>query len=499
MAQINGRKLLAIAVDAAEPTFVRRLLEQGEMPALRSLLRSGRWLRVKSPARIGSASVWPTFISGKSPRDHGVYGEWLWDPAAMNLSRYRSDHVTPFWKSLVERDCSLGILDVPFMPLLGLSKGFEISEWGPHDIVDVQTHVSPAPIADIVAKHSPHPLQSHVEVSGPHDYEALEKVGTACLAGITARGELAHALLAETEPQLALIGFSEIHHSAHYLWHKVEADHPAYHGTLGQLVTTRPCMNDLYRELDRQIAKLMTAVDPKTPVMVFSLHGMRPARGTPSFLAPWLCELGYARFQDWRTQSWHDRARSCFAGLKRASPAAFKKIYYHMAPRAITYQLAQSTILPRYDWTQTRAFALPTDQHGWIRINLAGREAHGIVPADQYVETCARLERELRDLHDIDGRELVSDVIRVAENAGAAMGQRLPDLVVHWSDAVFAAPLRIAGQSVKAVATGQKYVGQHSLEGFCVLQNLDAEVKSSELRTEEFGDLIRRVLTNGNH
>ena len=29
------------------------------------------------------------------------------------------------------------------------------------------------------------------------------------------------------------------------------------------------------------------------------------------------------------------------------------------------------------DWSQTRAFALPSDQHGWVRINLRGREAQG--------------------------------------------------------------------------------------------------------------------------
>ena len=492
MDHTNGRRVLAIAVDAAEPTFVRHLIDRGEMPALKSLLSSGRWLRVKSPAGVGSASVWPTFIAGQSPQVHGIYGEWLWDASTMSLSRYHSNHVIPFWKGLVESGVSVGVMDVPFMPLIGLSNGFEISEWGPHDIVDIQTTISPDSIANVVEKFSPHPLQTHVEISGPHDYEGLEKVGNACLHGVTARGNLTRALLAEAKPQLALIGFSEIHHSAHYLWHKVEPDHSAYK-EFGALTTTRPAMLDIYRELDRQIAELMSTVTPETSVMVFSLHGMRPAHGTPSFLAPWLCELGFARLLDWRTQSWRDRARSCFANLKRHSPAAFKKFYYKMAPRSLTYQLALPTILPRYDWEHTRAFALPTDQHGWIRINLIGREARGIVPADRYEETCEQLDHALRGLRSDQGDLLVQDVVRTAPNIDAAMDQRLPDIVVHWSDAVFPAPLRIAGCNVKTEPTGQKYVGQHSLEGFCIV-NSAAQVEGDEVRAENFSSLLTRML-----
>ena len=55
MDHTNGRRVLAIAVDAAEPTFVRHLIDRDEMPALKSLLSSGKWLRVKSPAGVGSA------------------------------------------------------------------------------------------------------------------------------------------------------------------------------------------------------------------------------------------------------------------------------------------------------------------------------------------------------------------------------------------------------------------------------------------------------------
>jgi hypothetical protein len=87
----------------------------------------------------------------------------------------------------------------------------------------------------------------------------------------------------------------------------------------------------------------------------------------------------------------------------------------------------------------------------------------------------------------------VHDVIRVAPSVEAALDQRLPDIVVHWSDSVFASPLRIAGSKVKTDAIGQKYVGQHSLEGFCIVNGAN-DVDGDEVRAEDLHLLIEKAL-----
>ena len=97
MSRNNGKRVLAIGLDAAEPKLIRSLIEQGEMPALKSLLADGRWLRVRSTAGVGSGSVWPTFYSGREPIAHGVYGEWSWQPDTMTLARYAGGQHKFFW------------------------------------------------------------------------------------------------------------------------------------------------------------------------------------------------------------------------------------------------------------------------------------------------------------------------------------------------------------------------------------------------------------------
>jgi predicted AlkP superfamily phosphohydrolase/phosphomutase len=126
--------------------------------------------------------------------------------------------------------------------------------------------------------------------------------------------------------------------------------------------------------------------------------------------------------------------------------------------------------MPAYDWSRTAAFALPTDQHGWIRVNLRGREALGHVEPEQYASTCERVEETLRAARRVDGRPIVQAVIRTAPDVRAAAASPLPDMIVHWTDATFASPLRLGPPRVTAVPVGRQFTGQHAYRGFYLLR-----------------------------
>ena len=494
MDRTRERGVLAIALDAAEPRLVRKLIDNGYLPTLAQILSTGRWLTLESSADLGSGSVWPTFVSGEEPAVHGVYGEWLWQPETMDISRYGGNNLAPFWKRPADNGISVGILDVPFMPMIGLSHGFEISEWNAHDVIEGRTRSNPDRISTLLTSVA-HPQLSGVSVSGPDDYRNLEKLGKACLNGIELRGALAQDLITKTRPRLSLITFTEIHRSGHYLWHTAEPEDAIYRTNgFTKLSVTRPNIEDIYREVDRQIGKLVKTCGDDTTVMVFSLHGMQPAHGIAAFLGPLLCEMGFARLTGWPTQNWRERARAAAAKIKLHLPASLKKLYYRLAPPSTTYRVARSTMLPPYDWEGTQAFSLPTDQHGWIRINLSGREAKGIVAPARYEELCQELEDRLRNLTSEDGRPLVSRVVRTATTADLALKQFIPDLVVHWTDAVFD-ELRIKGSALKTATVGKKFVAQHSLEGFCILRAAFDTGAPDVILAKDMHQLIARLLS----
>ncbi|MEO8436199.1 MAG: alkaline phosphatase family protein, partial [Pyrinomonadaceae bacterium] len=306
MSHDNHPRVLVVTLDAAEPTLIRRLIDQGRMPTLRSLLAQGRWSRVDSPASIGSGAVWPTFMTGQPPSSHGVYGEWAWQPATMSLQRFSGEGLTPFWKEMTAAGVKVGVLDVPFAPMLNLAEGFELMEWGPHDTIRGHVQAGPGAIADLVSKKVPaHPFSSdRHDLTEPHDHEALGKLTAAGVAGIRLRGELAQRLIKETRPDLAIINFTELHHCGHFVWHTIASGHESYQGEFEHSAPVEPSLEEIYTEVDNQIGRLLEVAGNEATVMVFSLHGMGPARGLPAILGPLLSELGFARLAGWKAKSW---------------------------------------------------------------------------------------------------------------------------------------------------------------------------------------------------
>jgi predicted AlkP superfamily phosphohydrolase/phosphomutase len=164
-----------------------------------------------------------------------------------------------------------------------------------------------------------------------------------------------------------------------------------------------------------------------------------------------------------------------------------------MTPSA-AQTFARPTMIPEYDWDNTYAFSLPTDQHGWIRINLRGREARGIVASEEYQGTCQQLEQLLHSLTTDEGRPLVRRVTRSANNADGHALSSLPDLIVHWENAAFSSPLKIQGSGVSIPPAGTKFTGQHSLEGFCIIRGSGDFPESDCVRARDLGQVISTML-----
>lgn len=221
------------------------------------------------------------------------------------------------------------------------------------------------------------------------------------------------------------------------------------------------------RIVDQQIGELIRLSRAKT-VMVFALHGMRPALGFAGFLGPLLQEFGLSKPAKWRSQTSTERFASLFAATKRHAPAPLRKFYYKITPASTTYKLARPTMLPAFDWKNTRAFCLPTEQHGWIRLNVTGRDKYGIVALNDYEKTCSELEQKLQSLSSEHDELLVRNVIRTAPTSKEALVNPLPDLVVHWRDAALAPSLKIKGSRVGAQLVSEKFTGQHTAEAFCI-------------------------------
>jgi hypothetical protein len=417
---------------------------------------------------IGShehAAVWPSFATGRPISEHGVYGEWVWDPGSMRMIHPRLDRLPMIWQA--HPDASIGVFDVPNAMPTNRTVGFEVTGWGQHERWGPETDArlvgaSPPAVAELVAGAGPHPLslERGVPPASPDDRAALGALAQAGVEGARQRGDLAARILAAVRPALAVVVFPETHHAQGHLWHDVEADQAHLADTNPRATGRRPGLVEVYEEVDRQIGRLMEANDGEAPI-VFSLTGNRAGRGHVDVLPAVLEHHGFARRDRGLATA---RARALTA-LKRLAPRAVKDLWYSRVPAAARQSVAMATLLPPYDWTRTRAFPLSADYHGHVQVNLVGRERDGIVERSQYAPLLDALEALLAGLVDTSGRRLVQAIVRPR---GDHPPRFEPDLLIEWTEAASDPALQLPGITGVDPPRFPHLTGVHTRRGFCL-------------------------------
>lgn len=489
---MSDSRVLAIALDAADPEWLLRLVDRGALPALGALRDRGRVRRVRSSAWLGSGAVWPTWFTGSPPDVHGFYSDWAWRPGTMAVARADHDRLAPFWR---DGAIPLTVVDVPFAPLTRSPGVVEIENWGAHDWLGEHPRVHPPAAAGALGEllERAHPFRRPgTDVEDPFDADGLRRLIDACLTGVERRLRLVERLDERFASPLTIVVFTELHRAGHHLWHTADERHPLFERARALPADVREGLERIARTIDRAVACLQSR-DPEAAVVVFSLHGMRPTRGIPSMLDDILERLGYAS----RPRAWQRSPRQWLQHtlglLKRSAPGAVKRLYHRRVSRSTAMRLAQPPMGARaWDWRRTRAMSLPTDQHGWIRLNLAGRERDGLVPRDRYAALCAEIADTLERLRLDTGDPLVARVINVADRVGSRPSIDLPDLVVHWSEAVTGGTAtRVTDLDVPIVLLGPKFSGQHAPDGF-LLEPAPHEGAETSIASAEIADLLCR-------
>jgi predicted AlkP superfamily phosphohydrolase/phosphomutase len=462
-------RVVAIGVDACDPQLVRALADRGDLPTLRGLFTGGASGLVGSSPPVTSASVWPTFMTATGLRQHQKYSFWAWHPDRMEVDFERFDELRPFWRAPEMRHRSVGMLDVPYAPAPAPLNGFEIAEWGTLDFSLRSLQTWPPALASRVRS-----VAGRYPIPGPLDASAWSWTPAdlldRCLEAVRRRGRLIEHLLEEAPPEIFIGVFPEVHVASHMYWHTVNGADPG------------PGLVDLFRELDRQLGRVLMRAGDEAAVLVFSLYGMRDGRGVPVLLDPLFRSAGLSARV----------ASPAWPTLRRRVPTALKRMYHRFVSPARRLGLSKYGLIPSYDWSRTKAFPLPTDQHGLIRVNLRGREARGIVEPSDYDRLCGEIERLVSGLRTEDGTPVVAGVVRTVPDDQAALSSRLPDLIIHWAPAATRAPFKLRTPALRCELGASRITGEHSPHGFWVFRSPRAggPPNGAVVPTESIGRLL---------
>ena len=423
-------RVLMIGLDAAEPTLIERWMDEGVLPALAGLRARGAYGRLASTADWLAGSPWPTFYTGTRPADHGIFDFLQWRAERMALVRPGPDWlpVRPFWRDLSDAGRRVVVLDVPMTFPPEPLRGVAIAGWATHDLLMPLASQPPGVLRWVRRELGRHAMSP--EVYGPQGARALRRLRDELIT-ITARvAELADRLMRREAWDLCLVGFGALHRAGHRLWDLscVDGDvSPAEHAELEH------ALRDVYVACDAAVGRLVVAADRDTAIVVFSLHGMGPNPSRADVLPAMLDRIlsPAARGGDGSTRPGMVRR------LLELVPREWRHRVKLWLPWSWQDRLTVAALLGGTDWTGARAFGLIADNLGYVRINTRGREPAGLVaPGEEYDRLCAEIADGLATFVDTDtGQPVVDRVMRIdALFPDGARRDRLPDLLVRWSD-----------------------------------------------------------------
>jgi len=246
-------------------------------------------------------------------------------------------------------------------------------------------------------------------------------------------------VMAEQDWDLFMICFASTHRGGHQLWDLTSMVGKA---SAEEVAAVEDALRQVYIACDRAIGRLVEQAGPDTVRVVFSLHGMGPNASRSDLLREMIDRILSAG----SNSDPRPKKKSPVRALRELLPIRFRSFVKTRLPTAVQDRLTLFWRTGGINWQDTRAFAAFCDLDGYIKINLKGREAEGIVePGAEYQDLCDKIAEGLRTFVDEDTKEPIVDRIGGVEEIfpTGRMRDHLPDLIIHWAKSPASAHRRI--------------------------------------------------------
>lgn len=419
-------RIFMFGLDAAECNTVLSLAASGRMPIMAHLLDEGAFGQLSSPADLYAGGVWPSFYTGTDVASHGIFHNKLWRPETMRVDAPGEDwlHARPFWEPISDAGVPVCIVDVPM--LVGPPKqlnGVYLGGWGTHDVMHKGSW-PPELWRNTEDRFGPSGMPP--EAFGFQSPRSLLRVEEALRQTTTQLGDISVALLDEQEWRFACIVFGTLHRAGHYLWDTSQLDGSEQSDE--RIERLNGALIDLYEQADAELGRIVARLPQGTRTIVFAVHGMGANPGWSDLLPDILAKLA--------AEGGSDKPKRGLAyALKQTVPHHWVRPVLTRLPGAVNQQLLRIWSRNMHDWSTTRYFEMPMDEAGYLRVNLAGREKHGIVPEAEYDAVCDELSALIGGLRDREtGHRIAGEIVRAYRGAAVDAPSRrlLPDLIVPW-------------------------------------------------------------------
>jgi len=388
-------------------------------------MASGAYGKLQSVIHPCSAQAWTSFMTGKNPGKHGIYGFRKKLPNSyknvfINGSFVKSQTL---WKYLSSQGKNVIVINVPVTYPPEEINGILVSGIDAPGIESPYT--SPKDFKDKIQEICEGRYKITVHLGGylssdKRKKEALEKL----FSMIEARTKLAIHLLKSKPWDFFMVKYDASDQVQHYFWE--------YLKSVGvQNKKFRDAVLKVYQKLDDALGEFLKYMQNNTTLIIMSDHGAGPHSGKVFYLNEWMRRQGLlipknhkgirpiiSKYIDW-----------LYFYLKKILSDEAKDLLSRKAPklRAEMRSFVKTSFI---DMNGTRAYL--GENLDIININLKGREPKGVVEAGrEYEELRDFIVERLGEIIDNEtGEKVIEKVYKREEVYTGELLNEAPDLLV---------------------------------------------------------------------
>jgi predicted AlkP superfamily phosphohydrolase/phosphomutase len=421
-------RVVVIALDGTDPDSIARCADAGWLPELSKAVQRARRVDLKSLGDLFVPAPWPCALSGVAVENHGIHAFRPIKSGTLNMVEGTQRHVpAPFWETAVQAGLRAEVLDAPICappPRDAALHGLRFVEWGAHPPVRAPGSFPRRAISEVIDRHGLHPCRADDPAAATAD--ELTSIQARLCEGVRIRERVIMDMLDGNAPDLIVAGVSEAHIAEHQFLNLTVPGHPRYDSEVAAALGDGP-LRSVYQAVDTAIGEILRRLPAETTVLLVCLGGVRVIHGGWLFLDDVLRQAGLTGSQTVRP--------SVARRLWRLLPERIRQAGRNQVPKLVR-RSGDGLFWASFDWAATRAFALPWTMDGYLRVNLRGREPHGIVePGAERTALLDEIETLLGELK-IAGTDkpAVRRIVRAQDTFAGRASAELPDLMVLWDN-----------------------------------------------------------------